>query len=401
MGVNLTNYDHALKTLWPNNRIRNLVYTDNPLLAMIPKDEDFGGANMVVATQYGDSQGRSATFATAQANKGNLSGAKFLITRAKDYGLGSIDGETLEASEKDSYAMASAFDREMKSVGNSLKRSLAISMYRSGTGSIGQISAGSNTATATITLLNINDVTNFEVGQVLTAHATDGAAARVGTTTLTGIDRDLGTLTVTTAWTTGIAAAAASDFLVQSGDVNLKIKGLAAWIPSTAPSATSFFGVDRTVDVTRLGGKRIDVSALNPEEGLVTAAASLGREGGSPSHLFVNYVDFKNYEISLGSKVNYVDMSVGEIGFRGIKVNGPKGFITVLPDQNCPSAKGYMLQLDTWKLHSLGPAPKLLNKDGNRVLREASSDGIEFRLGYYAQMSCDAPGWNAVLTLPS
>lgn len=401
MAVTNTNFAYALKTLWPQSRIQNTVYKDNPALALITKHENFYGANMVLAVRYADSQGRSATFSTAQTNKGNHAGVAFTLTRAPDYGLGSVNTETILASKSDAGALVKALDTEMGSVTNSLKRSMGIGMYRSGTGSIGQISAGSTVGNPAITLSNINDVTNFEVGMVVTLHATDGAAQRTGTNTITAVDRDAGTLTTTTAWTTGVSAAAASDYICQQGDLNLKVKGFAAWLPTTAPTSTAFFGVDRSVDTTRLGGKRVDISALNPEEGLVTAAMALGREGASPDYTFMNFVDFKNVEISLGSKVQYVDMAVGEIGFRGIKINGPKGFITLLPDQNCPAGIAYMLQMDTWGLYSLGPAPQLLDVDGNKMLREASSDGVEFRLASYAQIGCEAPGYNAVLTLPS
>jgi hypothetical protein len=58
-----------------------------------------------------------------------------------------------------------------------------------------------------------------------------------------------------------------------------------------------------------------------------------------------------------------------------------------------------MLQMDVWKLYSLGAAPKLLNQDGNRVLRQSDEDGVEIRTGYYAQLGCRAPGFNIRLKL--
>ena len=91
------------------------------------------------------------------------------------------------------------------------------------------------------------------------------------------------------------------------------------------------------------------------------------------------------------SKVQYVDLKVNaEIGFRGILMNGPRGPIKVVPDQNCPSDRAFMLQMDTWKLYSLGKAPKILDTDGMKMLREASSDSVEVRVGYYAQLGLAA-----------
>lgn len=100
------------------------------------------------------------------------------------------------------------------------------------------------------------------------------------------------------------------------------------------------------------------------------------------------------------SKVQYVDLKVtADVGFRGIVVNGPRGPIKVIPDQNCPSGRAFMLQLDTWKLYSLGKAPKILDADGMKMLRESSADAVELRVGFYAQLGCRAPGWSANIKL--
>jgi len=41
--LDLSSMNAALKELYDNQTIENLVYSDNPLLAMIKKNEDFGG----------------------------------------------------------------------------------------------------------------------------------------------------------------------------------------------------------------------------------------------------------------------------------------------------------------------------------------------------------------------
>ena len=182
----------------------------------------------------------------------------------------------------------------------------------------------------------------------------------------------------------------------QIGDYDAKIKGLDAWLPSTAPASTdSFFSVDRSSDTTRLGGIRFDASSLPLEEGLIGAAARVAREGGKPDVCFVNYSNFADLEKALGSKVSYVEKNIKpEIGFRGILIHGPRGPINVIPDQNCPNGVAYMLQMDVWKLYSLGKAPKILDSDGLKFLRESTADAVEARVGYYAQLGCRAPGFN-------
>lgn len=394
MALNPTNFAPFLKTLWPQSRVENLTYQNQPLYALVPKMTGFGGANAVITVQYGDTQGRSSAFATAQANKGNLNSKAFTVTRAKDYALASVDGEVIDASQGNDKALASAWDREVSSALHALKRSIGQSLYGDGTGAVGQ----SNSTASPMTLLQIRDIVNFEVGDQINASPNaDLSSPRTGTGTITAINRGTGVIT----YTGTITSLAASDYIYKAGDGNAKMKGLKAWIPTAAPSATTFFGVDRTADTTRLAGLPLDVSAMSPSEGLLYAANQLGIQGASPSHMFCHFDQYTNIQHDLGAKVMYEELRVGEIGFEAIRINGPTGPIKVIPDLNCPYGFAWMLQLDTWELMSLGAMPKFLDFDGLKMLRESTSDAYEVRVGYYAQLVCNAPGWNACLTMPT
>lgn len=324
----------------------------------------------------------------------------FVLTRNHDYSLASIDNETLEASKGNANAFMEAATTEIDGAIASCSRRLAIALYRSGSGSVGQANA-SVTGTS-LQLKNADDVTNFEVGMELVFSTADGGGSvKSGKVTVNGVNRDSGLLTVDAMTAIdGGTGVAANDFIFQEGDYDERLKGLAAWVPSSAPSSTPFFSVDRTADVTRLAGIRFDGSALPIEEALISAASRVAREGGKPDHCFMNYSKYADLEKALGSKVQYIDLKVNaEIGFRGIVINGPRGPIKVIPDQNCPSDKAYMLQLDVWKLYSLGKAPRILDTDGMKMLRESSADAVEVRVGHYSQLGCRAPGFNAVIAL--
>jgi hypothetical protein len=112
----------------------------------------------------------------------------------------------------------------------------------------------------------------------------------------------------------------------------------------------------------------------------------------------MSYQKYADLEKALGSKVQYIqDKAQGiqaNIAYSGIQITGPKGPIKVIPDQNCQSSAFWMLQLDSWKLCSLGMAPKILKSDGLDFLRVSSEDSVEVRVGYYAQVGCHAPGYN-------
>lgn len=405
MGLDLTSFDSALKQHYTDDRVENLVYMDNPLLALMPKYESFGGRNLPIPLIYGNPQGRSAAFATAQT-RGAATSTKledFLLTRVKDYSIATIDNETLESSKGNENAFMEAATTEIDGAINALSRSIAVKQYRDGWGDVGKIGSISSN---TITLSDVETVTNFEVGQQIVVSSTQASAVlRAGSAIITNVDRDLGTITLDAL--SGITGETAGDFIFLAGDrqdsatpSRLVLSGLGAWIPESAPSSSAFFGVDRTVDVTRLGGLRLDASSLPIEEALIEADAKVAREGMALDHFFLSHKRYGELKKALGSKVQYVDLQANaKISFRGILVDGARGPIKVVPDQNCPNNTCFGLKLSMWKLYSLGKAVRVIDTDGMALLRLASSDGVEARYGMYAQMGCRAPGANINIKL--
>jgi hypothetical protein len=407
--LDLTAYDFALKEYYSDQRVENAMYRNAPALALIPKDETFVGDSMPLPLAYTNPMGRSAAFATAQTNATGSKGVRFLLTRARDYGVATIDNETLLASQSDAGAFMRAATHEIDGVLNNLKRSASVALFRDGTGVIGRVN-NSGFATTVLTLGNgsgtadAGEVVNFEVGQVL-AISSGGTAGtlRAGSLTVAAVDRDAGTVTMTGNLSAGVAAIAQNDYIHVQGDASAKVTGFGGWLVYGGASATSFFGVDRSVDKYRLGGVWIDGTAAPIEEVLINAAMRLGREGGEPDYCFLNFDQFGNLEKALGSKVQYIDVKAGtnaQIGFKGIQIAaGGVGPITVLADNACPRTRGFMLSMKDWKFYSLGKMPRVLDTDGLSMLRQASADGVEVRYGYYGQVGCKVPGHSAVIAL--
>ena len=399
MTLTISNASAILKTLYPPERIKRICYKNNPFFAMVPKDESFVGENLKQPLDYGSPQGRSATFATAQSNADNTKYKAFTLTRVRDYGVALIANEVIKAASSDRGAFIRALESEMNNMLFSLKRSIAVSLYRNGSGSIGRLSATSGVTTA-ITLSERRDHTNFEEGMVLVLSTADGGGAiKTGDTKITDINRTTGVITVATDMSTFSAVGAVNDYIFMEGDHDAKISGLSAWIPASAPSATTFFGVDRTADTERLGGVRIAGSGGPIEETLIDAMEELASYGSSPDIFFMNYKEWASLSKTLESKVQIVNLNVdGIVGFRGLRMQGPSGAVDIVPDVNCPAGTGYLLQMDTWKLWSLGTVPHVFDTDGLESLRQATADGVEVRGLYYAQLGCSAPGYNAVIT---
>lgn len=401
MSLDMTSFDAALKQHYTDDMVMNMVYKDNPLLALLAKYENFGGKNLPIPIIYGNNQRRSASFSKAKANSSTSKVTDFVLTRDKDYAFAAIDNETLEASQGDANAFMEASTVEIDGAIQSATNALARDLYGNGGGAIGQVS-NSSFATTTLTLTNPEDVVNFEVGMILETSTTDGTSGSVksGTLTVVGVDRIGGTVTTSANLSTGIATIAQNDYIFPEGDFGARLKGLAAWLVYGGASATSFFGVDRSVDKTRLGGLWGDYSSMPIEEALIEGAALCNREGGRISHFFMNDMKYADLEKALGSKVQYVDLQgPAQIGFQGIKVNTSKGVAVALADRNCPINKCFGLTLSSFKLYSLGKAVKFIGGDGLKMLRLDSEDGVEARIGGYRQMGCRAPGYNINMTI--
>lgn len=405
--LDLTSFDAALKVHYTDIRIRNLVYRNHPWLGIVPKMTTFGGKNLPIPIRYGVPQGRSATFSDAQANKVASKFEDFVLTRVSNYGLASIKNEALEASIGDTNAFMRATVSEIDGILMAVSNDLALDLFRSGTGARGRIST-STAPTTDITLEDPEDVVAFEVGMVLEASATDGGTVHATTATITAVDRNDGVLTVDT--NVGVAGWSTGWYLYQEGDSpnggsNKKVTGLAGWLPSSDPSTgDNHFGVDRSVDPSRLAGVRYDGSSETHEEALMGAGAKLWREGGRPDIVFMNPAHYAALLKELSGKVEYDvvrSADAADVGFSAIRVHLPTGTVRVVPDPDCSVGVAYMLETETFKLYSLGPAPKIITYEGNRFLREASDDAVEVRTGYYAQLGCTAPGANARITLPS
>lgn len=400
--LDLTSMNAALKELYDGQVIENLVYADNPFMALLKKKTDFGGKYKPVPIITGASQGRSATFSNAQGNQSAVQVESFFLTRKSDYSIATIDNQTMLASRTDKMSFLEGAKLLIDGAIRSITLSAASSLFRSGTGSIGQLGSIS---TGVITLSNPNDVVQFEVNMTLQANATDGGTPRAALGYVVAVNRSAGTVTVSATGLGGAAGSpalwAANDYLLVQGDVNAKMSGLAAWIPQVAPTSTAFYGVDRSVDVTRLGGVRYDGSAQSVEEALIDASSLLAREGGKATHVFVSFASYSALEKALGSKVQYVDLKgPAEIAFRGIVLNGANSMMKVIPDRNCQPLTAYMLQLDTWTLESLGDCPQILRYgDGLEMLRVSNADAGEVRVGYYANLATNAPGWSCNVKL--
>lgn len=436
-----------LKQIYDGQKLAILYYKNNPLYAMLRKVEDFFGETYPLPTIVETPTGIANVFANAQlpnqlinsgtgigGNQGPAKFVKFMLTRAAVYGVHVIDRQAMLSASQNVGAFVNGQKATMDAMIQGTTNLMSQQIYRSGSGSIGQISTISVVGTGIIQLINPTDVRYFTVGQVVIATSADpvpGASVtqRAGFGYLVSINRSAGQLTV------GNAAAAnpltpalpsgwvASDYLAINGTSPLNgptvsaaftpvaLTGIAAWIgqSQTITSSDVFFGVNRFQDTWRLAGGFYDGSqnGQSVEEALYDGSTSLFMEGGFPNYCFVGPNAYSALQKSSAARNIFETQIEGpkdEAGnilmyFKGITIQGAGSQFTVVADRNCPPFTAYLLSMEDWGLYSLMKAPHVVDDDGVSFLRQTSADAFEFRLAGYAQVGCCAPGHSMYVKL--
>jgi hypothetical protein len=244
-------------------------------------------------------------------------------------------------------------------------------------------------------------VYSFGKGQTIGSSTADGGGSvKAGTSKVVG--RNVTAKTVTFADDVSAFGVpwAANDFLHNLGDYDLRLTGLASWLPLTAPGATSFFGVDRTKDIQALSGHRVDNSGRSILQNAEELAMLIGEYGGEPDTLFLNPRAGLQLSELCGAKVTRSDGGRVKVGFTGFTlehfVTGP---IDIRFDIGCPVDMGYMLQRDTWKFAHMGGVPHIVRDDGRDSLRGTTTDDIQVRGRYFGEMVCHIPGKNGCMSV--
>ncbi len=426
----------VLKELYSDDSwvMKDLVFDKNPHLALVPKDETemgMAGKSFPVPVMYDTGAGRSANLGNAQTYQTAPQTTEFQCTRVSNYSVATLTNDFLRASASNIGAFMPGAELNVKSAFRACSNDLAHDLYGDGSGTRGSYGAGTGNgsiSSGVITLDNLGMVYQFGVGMALVSFSVSGQTPTQSTAANLGyvIAVDTGAGTVTVSASAGGAAGTPTNwstsfpYLAQVGDVNfvsnglntanmLKIAGMGAWIPSVAPGGSdSFFTVNRSVSPTKLAGLRFAGGASESiQDALIDAVnqlAAQSSEAGDPDYIFINPVSYQTLVKQLTSQANYVSIKHDEIdiSFKALVLPTANGEIAILQDRNCPAQTAFIVTMKTWKLRSLGKVPQFLTFPGfydQLGFPVPGSDAVELRVGYYAQLTCNAPGANATVPL--
>lgn len=433
---NATDNIATLKELYSDDSwvMKDLVFDKNPFLAIVPKDETemgMAGKAFPIPVMFDTGAGRSADLGTAQTYQSAPQTAEFQVTRVSNYSVATLTNDFLRASASSIGAFMPAAELNVKSAFRNCSNDLAHDLYGDGSGTRGSYGANGGSgsiSSGVIQLDNLGQVYQFSLGMALISFSVSGQTPTQSTSAALGyviaVNTGAGTITVSasqggaagtpTSWSTSFP------FLAQAGDVNFvanglnsanmkKLAGLGAWVPSVDPSGSdNFFTVNRSVSPTKLAGLRFVGSAAESiQDALIDSVnqlAAQSSEAGDPDYILVNPVSYQTLVKQLTSQANYVSIKHDEIdiSFKALVLPTANGEIAILQDRNCPAQTAYIITLKTWKLRSLGKVPQFLTFPGfydQLGFPVPGSDAVELRIGYYANLTCNAPGANGVVPL--
>lgn len=427
----------TLKELYSDDAwvMKDLVFNRNPTLALLDKDETemgLGGKYFPIPVLADTGAGRSANFGLAQQYQTAPQTYEFNVTRVQNYSLATLTGDFLRASAQNIGAFMPGAELNVKAAFQSIGNDLAHDIFSDGSGVRGTYGLGAGSITSGVIVLdNIGMVYQFAVGMALVSFSISGQTPTQSTAAAIGyviaVDTGLGTVTVsaTQGGAAGVPANWSTSFpyLAQAGDVNfisnglnsanmLKVAGFAAWVPLSAPGGSdNFFGVNRSVSPTKLAGLRFAGTQESIQDALIDAVNQLaanGSEAGDPDFIFINPVSYQTLVKQLTSQGVYqmIKAKINEdvsISFKALVLPTANGEIAILQDRNCQSQTAWIITLKTWKLRTLGKCPQFLTYPGfydQLGIPVPGSDAIQLQIGYYGNLTCNAPGANAVVTLP-
>lgn len=378
----LTNLAHIFKRKYSDDQVAEVATREHPTFNMIAKRGGFTGEVGVYAIDGVFPQGIASTYSQAASTITSSSGKQLQVSRKKKYGIIRLDGEAMAAC-KDAGAFYDFTTKEIDRVLLEMGDRLAFDLFRDGNGIRGRrLSASTNV----IALTDAADVRNFKVGMTVGADDTaTGLSPRTGSSTVTAIDEDNGTITLEDA--SDIASFANNDYLFVVGDPGTCVEGFEACTPLTAPSGSdSFRGINRSTDVRGYAGVRVTGTGSIIAD-LGTAAVQAGQRGKKLKMAVLNPVNFWTVSQVLGAKVEYDNPGgKAEVGFEFIYITTPGGGrMKVYSDPDCPTNRGRLFDPSTHYLWTLNGVPHI-RKDGN-------GNAVMARLTDQDAVQVDARAW--------
>lgn len=416
------------KYLYPGDGWHNLVSTNRPFLAMVPKGDaatgtgTAGSAPQGVGTgiihvwNYSDPQSASFSHASALGQQDSLvTGTQVVVQLSQIYSYIRLDAKEMEASKN---SMASYMSSQKLQTDRAIKEvslQLDLACHRAGNGIMGTVTDVTGNA---ITLSVTTSVQQFQYGMRITSVSTaptDGTAptAGSGNATVLKVSQTYSTSGYTIVLTVDNAAgfdSTTNKYVVRLGNAlgfsstNTagNLIGMGNWVPTADPSSSDNFltaGINRSTDIARLSGQRLPAGGRTYREAIQELCAMIQSFGGDPDVCLLNPLDWTKANIELQNFARYEEFEVGKAGFNSLVIASPAGRkLRLMSDPNQDVGTVRVLTMDSWKLWHLNDLVHIIMNDGLEIRKDPGADAFQLGIRCWPQLVCFDPRANGVLT---
>ena len=382
--VTLTSADNALKQIYLGVVADQLNTAVNPLLARFEQTtSDVWGKEIRKLAPFGINGGIGAGTEDGELpDAASNNYAQFVLTLKNLYGTIEISDKAIRASENSAGAFVNLLEAEMEGLIKASKFNFGRMLFGDGSGTLCKITSVSGNE------LTVDAVHNLIEGMVVDVIGNSSKTAVVTARRIVDVDRAGKKVTLSGA-TIGTGTISSGDFLTVQGSYGKEITGLGAIFGDSA----TLYGLNRASNKWLTPYKKT-ASTLS-DVTIQTAMDTLDEVAGSTADFIVCSSGVKRaYQDYLITNRSNIDVMNLQGGYKAISYNG----IPVISDRFCPAGTMYVLNTGDFHLHQLCDWRWLEGDDGKIIKQVANKPVYTATLVKYADLICDRPIGQAVIS---
>ena len=385
--VSITSADKALKSLYLGVVTEQLNTGINPFLAKIKMStSDVWGKEIRKVAQYGINGGIGA--GTEEGDLPNAAGnnyEQFVLTLKNLYGKIEISDKAVRASENSVGAFVNLLNAEMEGLLSASTFNFGRMLFGDGQGVLCTVES------VTSGQIKVSSVKNLIEGMVVDFRASaDGTIiSGLSARRITMVDRANKIVTVS-----GVAIQdgdiANGSLITVQGSFGQEITGLGAIFKDSG----SLYGLDRETHKWLVPYIKENVGDIS-ETVIQTAIDYLEENAGGKVDMIICSSGVKRaFQNHLATYKRNVDVMELNGGYKAISYNG----IPIVSDRFCPEGTMYLLNSEDFTLHQLCDWAWLEAEDGKILKQNANKPTYSATLVKYADLLCNKPCGQAMLT---
>ena len=197
-----------------------------------------------------------------------------------------------------------------------------------------------------------------------------------------------------------VVTVAASDIIVRTGSYNNDIQGLLTTLDG---GTSTIYGVNRSTYPIFTGNVVSGSSGQLTLNLMQQAYNEAARRGGAKINaIFCDYDSERFYNKLLVADKRYVTTGAGKVMGDGTFSDKAKSYlefagVPVVPDKDVCGPRLFMLDVKTWKKYVLSEL-EWADETGSNMIAQVSTDAWEFRLRLFANVFCEKPVANSVVS---